>query len=208
MNRQAVASLSPKVAVVVVVGIIYLLVYFFVLPGDTPVSPPVPAINKSPGAPAAPAVAVQSQAGEERGRLNPFDVPAVFLTSQQKEEVQSSEQGQPIVAGRGGYGAGRSAADFVRPPARLTGVTVTGVASGDDGVKLAVLSDGKQAKAYRPGETVNGYRIEAVTGNAVIFNGPAGREILPLATQVSNVVKSNPEERSGMKNDTTQTVAH
>lgn len=94
-------------------------------------------------------------------------------------------------------------------PVRLTGITVTGVARGDDGVSLAVLnSGGSQARAYRPGETVNGYRIVAITGNTVVFNGPAGREILPVATQMNKAAKNSAEERTGMKDDTMQTVAH
>ncbi len=204
MNRQAIASLPLKLAVVVVVGLVYLLAYFYFWssPTDAVVSPP--AVNKPPATAAAqPAVAGQGP-GEGRERLNPFDVPAVFLASQQADQASAATQAPNAAAGPGVYGGGRMV-----EPVRLTGITVTGVARGDDGVSLAVLnSGGSQARAYRPGETVNGYRIVAITGNAVVFNGPAGREILPVATQMNKAAKSNAEERTGMKDDTMQTVAH
>ena len=205
MNRQAISSLPLKLAVVVVVGSVYLLAYFYFWssPTDAVVSPP--AINKSPATAASqPAVAGQAP-GEGRERLNPFDVPAVFLASQQADQTPAVTQAPNAAAGPGAYGRGR----MLEQPVRLTGVTVTGVARGDDGVSMAVLNNGgNQARAYRPGETVNGYQIVAITGNAVVFNGPAGKEILPVATQVNKAAKSNAEERTGMKDDTMQTVAH
>lgn len=206
MNRQAISSLPLKLAVVVVAGSVYLLAYFYFWssPTDAVVSPP--AVNKPPATAASPQPAVAGQGpGEGRERLNPFDVPAVFLASQQADQASAATQAPNAAAGPGVYGGGR----MLDRPLRLTGITVTGVARGDDGVSLAVLnSGGNQARAYRPGETVNGYRIVAITGNAVVFNGPAGREILPVATQVNKAAKSNAEERTGMKDDTMQTVAH
>nr|WP_092068128.1 hypothetical protein [Dendrosporobacter quercicolus]NSL46958.1 hypothetical protein [Dendrosporobacter quercicolus DSM 1736]SDL70508.1 hypothetical protein SAMN04488502_101610 [Dendrosporobacter quercicolus] len=204
MNRQVIMSLSPKVAVVVAAGVLYLLIYFWASPSEPVVAPPAPAVSKLSG-PAAPPPAALQASGEDWGRLNPFDVPAVFLAGRQAaaEEPAALQQERNSASGPGTYGGGR----MLERPARLTGIIVNGVALGDDGVSLAVLSSGgKQARAYRPGEAVNGYRIVAITGNAVVFNGPAGRETLPVATQVSKAAKSNAEERTGMNNDPIQTV--
>lgn len=205
MNRQVILSLSPKLAVVAAVGVLALLIYFWTLPDAPVVAPPRPAVNKLPGTAVSQLEAALQASGEGQGRLNPFDVPAAFLAGQQAtaEQAAALNQERNSASGPGAYGAGR----MVERPVRLTGVSVTGVARGDDGVSLAVVSSGgKQARAYRPGETVNGYRIVAITGNAVVFNGPAGREILPVATQINKAAKSNAEERTGMKNDPIQTV--
>lgn len=208
--KQDMSSLSSKLIAVAAIGVTALAVYLLVAPDNTeqPVSQPNLSDKKVPVKPVVKAVNVAFPAVEKKQESvrNPFAVPAEYITSKNKDEQNQEKTGQqpspeagsmpPFVSGTG---TKSSVPEFPK-------ISVTGIASSDDGQQLAVINDGNQSRAYRQGEWIGAYQLETIATDSVVFTGPAGGMVLPIANNIKTG-KSAAKERTGSENESIRNMA-
>lgn len=205
--KQDMSSLSSKLIAVAAIGVTALAVYLLVAPDNTerPVSQPNLSGKNVPVKSAAKAVNVTFPSVEKKQEAvrNPFAVPAEYLTNKNKGEDNQEQMAQQTSPEAGlmpsGIGIKNSVAEFPK-------ISVTGIASSDDGQQLAVINDGKQSRAYRQGEWVGAYQLETIATDSVVFNGPAGGMVLPIVDNIKTG-KSAAKERTGSENESIHNVA-
>lgn len=118
---------------------------------------------------------------------NPFIIPPEFVPGfSTQDEEKPLRIAEKITSKEAGTPAGTSADD-------LSGITVTGIAIGSNQIKLAVINNGTTVKSYRPGEYAGKYRIEEITPDAVIVDGPFGRKKLFVSSNLPGSGITNTE---------------
>lgn len=198
--KQDLSSVSSKIIAILAIGAAALAVYLLVIPNNeeetvaqavlTDQSPNV-TTKASVKNPEVTFPAVEKQAIVR----NPFTIPTEYLESKDNKTPASQ---QPLPETR----SIDPLANGLTPTvvADLPKLSVTGIASGDDGQQLAVINDGKQSRAYRLGEWIGAYQVEEIGVDAVAFSGPAGKIVLPVANNIKTE-KSMAKERIGSGND-------
>ena len=205
--KQDMSSLSSKLIVVAAIGVTALAVYILIAPDNTekPNSQPVLSDKNVQVKPAAKAVTVTLPPVEKKQEpvRNPFAVPTEYMTGKNKGEENQEKVAQQTSPEAGSMPSGivtkNSVAEFPK-------ISVTGIASSNDGQQLAVINDGKQSRAYRQGEWVGAYQLETIATDSVVFTGPAGDMVVPIVNNIKTG-KSAAQERTGSENDSIRNMA-
>ncbi len=205
--KQDMSSLSSKLTVVAAISITALAVYLLVAPDNTerPNSQPVlsdSSVQVKPPAKAA-IVTFPSVERKQESVRDPFAVPVEYMTSKNKEEGNKEQATQQTLPEAGSMPSGTGAKNST---AELPKISVTGVASSDDGQQLAVINDGKQSRAYRKGAWIGAYQLETIAADVVVFTGPAGDMVMPIVNNIKTE-KSAAQERTGSENDSIRNMA-
>lgn len=208
--KQDMSSLSSKLIAVAAIGVTALAVYILVAPDNTERtnSQPVLSDKNVQVKPAAKAVTVTFPPVEKKQESvrNPFAVPEEYMTgknkgeeNQEKVAQQTSPEAGSMPSFVSGTGTKSSVPEFPQ-------ISVTGIASIDDGQQLAVINDGNQSRAYRQGEWIGAYQLETIATDSVVFTGPAGGMVLPIANNIKTG-KSAAKERTGSENESIRNMA-
>lgn len=132
-----------------------------------------------------------SAEGMDEAARDPFSIPREYSSTSLPANTPVSRVPDTSAnsMGRAGGVAVNAAVTF----------KLTGIAQGDDNVRVAVIYDGKQSKAYYQGSFVGEYKIISINDSSVTLEGAGGRQQIMLQRRDTNPEMNHTKEGTGAK---------